>query len=104
TSAGRNARANRLPAGPASGVSERLALITIAVRPTMTATAASTSQKVSQVWLLAAALALFSANGPDSPAVTSAVTPISTPPQPGTAVKLDARAIVSRINRRFSAA
>src|SRR5262245_19444690 len=37
-------------------------------------------------------------------AVPSAVTPIATPPQPGTAVKAEAPSIVSRIYRRLSIA
>ena len=45
-----------------------------------------------------------SRGGPAAAAVTSAVAPIRTPPQPGTAVKSAARAIVSRMYRRWSAA
>src|SRR5689334_7989350 len=37
-------------------------------------------------------------------AAANAVSPIATPPQPGTAVKEPARSIVSRIKRRLSAA
>src|SRR5690348_14645695 len=37
-------------------------------------------------------------------AATTAVNPMTAPPQPGTAVKEPARSIVSRMNRRLSAA
>src|SRR5262245_25430996 len=61
-----------------------------------TATTASISQTATQ--------RVVSSGGPEMTAATTALTPINTPPHPGTAVNAPARSIVSRMKRRFSIA
>ena len=97
TSGGRYARAKRW-AGAAddSGVPARRALIAIvpsAIAAPTHASASHTSTQRSE-----------SSGGPDTAAVISAVTPMATPPQPGTAVNSVARDIVSRMKRMLSIA
>src|SRR5436190_3144846 len=79
-----------------SGNPADCALRHMANTPTAIARMASPSHNASQVWRDAECDA--------KPAAASAVTPISMPPQPGTAVNEPARSIVSRIYRRLSSA
>src|SRR5581483_648544 len=97
TSGGRYASANRY-AGAAddNGVPPRRALIVIVVSPIAAATDASPNQIATHRSELS--------GGPLTMAVAMAVTPMATPPHPGTAVNSVARDIASRMKRMFSSA
>src|SRR5206468_10244929 len=84
------------PENADSGAPPRLALRAVATSAMAAASPASASQMASQ--------RRDSRGSPAIAAVASALTPISTPPHPGTAVNAPARSIVSRMKRRFSIA
>src|SRR5260370_38784233 len=75
-----------------SGAPMRRAFLVIATSAIAAATAASANQTRIQ--------RRESSGGPEMTAATTAVTPIATPPQPGTAVNSVARDIASRMKRR----
>src|SRR4051812_30379854 len=79
-----------------SGAPILRALIVIAANAIAAAIAASASHTATH--------RSESSGGPDTNAAITAVTPISTPPHPGTAVNAVARDIVSRMNRMLSMA
>ena len=88
--------AKRRPTAPASGAPRRAALRSIAVTPMLTATAAASSQTMShrsaELWLAART------------AAARPTAPMPAPPRPGTAVNVELRSIVRRINCRLSSA
>src|SRR5262245_19842055 len=94
---GRNASAKRR-AGVAfeRGAPDRFDLIAIATSAIVAATAASANQRTTH--------RAVSSGGPAIGAMISALMPMKMPPHPGTAVNSLARAIASRMNRRFSRA
>ena len=76
--------------------SARRAFRAMAKAPITAASAASASH----IWSQAARVGCIAAR----PAIASAVTPMATPPHPGTAVNDVARSIVSRMKERLSIA
>src|SRR5437660_8791944 len=86
---GKYASANRLVGSATSGDADCLIFMIIAVTPIAAAATASPTQMVTHCFELR--------GGPAMTAVASAVAPITTPPQPGTAVNAAARSIVSRM-------
>src|SRR3954469_9019401 len=97
TSGGTNPSAKRSAGGAdESGAPMRRALIVIVASAIAAAIAASANQVSTQRG--------EPSGGPEMIAATSAVTPIATPPQPGTAVNSVARDIASRMKRRLSSA